>query len=92
MHARWLVGLALGLRQGEALGLWWDDIDLDTGLLQIRRAWQRQRGRGLVFTEPKTARGKRTIPLPVPLADALRQHRDRQAKERITAGPLSCPD
>jgi len=23
MEARWLVGLALGLRQGEALGLWW---------------------------------------------------------------------
>ncbi len=25
MEARWIVGLSLGLRQGEALGLWWDD-------------------------------------------------------------------
>jgi integrase len=38
MQARWLVGLALGLRQGEALGLWWDDVDLDTRLLRVRRA------------------------------------------------------
>ncbi len=37
MQARWLVGLALGLRQGEALGLWWEDIDLETRLLRIRR-------------------------------------------------------
>jgi integrase len=41
MQARWLVGLALGLRQGEALGLWWEDIDLATGLLRVRRALQR---------------------------------------------------
>jgi integrase len=36
MAARWLVGLALGLRQGEALGLWWDDIDLAAGVLRVR--------------------------------------------------------
>ena len=46
MQARWLVGLALGLRQGEALGLWWEDIDLIAGLLRVRRALQRQRGGG----------------------------------------------
>ena len=38
MHARWLVGLALGLRQGEALGLRWEDVDLDARLLRVRRA------------------------------------------------------
>lgn len=35
--ARWLVALALGLRQGEALGLAWDKIDLDAGLLHVHR-------------------------------------------------------
>ena len=35
--ARWAVALALGLRQGEALGLKWDDIDLEKGTLRIRR-------------------------------------------------------
>jgi integrase len=88
MEARWLVGLALGLRQGEALGLWWEDIDLGAGLLRIRRALQRQRGAGLVFTEPKTTRSRRTVPLPDPLVQVLREHKDHQEKERITAGSL----
>jgi integrase len=41
--ARWDVALALGLRQGEALGLRWQDIDLDRGLLRVRRGLQRPR-------------------------------------------------
>jgi len=88
LEARWLVGLALGLRQGETLGLWWDDIELDDGILQVRRALQRQPGRGLVFTSLKTARSRRTIPLPPPLVEALKQHRTRQDAERGTAGNL----
>ncbi len=39
--ARWSVGLALGLRQGEALGLCWDAVDLERGTLTVRRALQR---------------------------------------------------
>lgn len=34
---RWVIALALGLRQGEALGLKWEHVDLDTGLARIRR-------------------------------------------------------
>jgi integrase len=41
--ARWAVALALGLRQGEALGLRWEDVDLESGTLMIRRARQRPR-------------------------------------------------
>ena len=88
MAARWLVGLALGLRQGEALGLWWEDIDLDARVLRVRRALQRQRGGGLVFTMPKTNRSRRTIPLPKQLVTALQAHREQQEKERATAGSL----
>jgi integrase len=36
-HARWAVALALGLRQGEVLGLRWSDVDLDIGTLWVRR-------------------------------------------------------
>jgi integrase len=39
--ARWAVALSLGLRQGEALGLRWPDLDLDAGTLVVRRALQR---------------------------------------------------
>ncbi|GHG33673.1 tyrosine-type recombinase/integrase [Streptomyces zaomyceticus] len=35
--ARWVVALALGLRQGEALGLKWEDVYLDAGYLRIRK-------------------------------------------------------
>lgn len=39
--ARWVVALALGLRQGEALGLKWEDVDLEQGTLRVRRNRQR---------------------------------------------------
>jgi len=39
--ARFALALALGLRQGEALGLQWRDVDLDRGTLSVRRAIQR---------------------------------------------------
>jgi integrase len=39
--ARWSVALALGLRQGEALGLRWSFVDLDRG--EIRVWWQLRR-------------------------------------------------
>ena len=35
--ARWAVALALGLRQGEALGLRWADVDLENGTLRVRK-------------------------------------------------------
>lgn len=35
--ARWVVALALGLRQGEALGLKWSDVDLANRMLWVRR-------------------------------------------------------
>jgi len=40
--ARWSIALSLGLRQGEALGLFWSDIDLDSGILRVRRSVQRR--------------------------------------------------
>ncbi|WP_380169520.1 tyrosine-type recombinase/integrase [Jannaschia sp. R86511] len=41
--ARWAIALSLGLRQGEALGLRWSDVDLDTGTLVVRRSRTRPR-------------------------------------------------
>ncbi|MGX7669277.1 tyrosine-type recombinase/integrase [Plantactinospora sp. DSM 117369] len=43
--ARWAIALALGLRQGEALGLKWADVDLDAGTLVVRRGRQRPKWR-----------------------------------------------
>lgn len=43
--ARWAIALALGLRQGEALGLQWSDIDLNAGTLTVRRSLNRPQWR-----------------------------------------------
>ncbi|WP_328725683.1 tyrosine-type recombinase/integrase [Streptomyces sp. NBC_00259] len=50
--ARWVVALALGLRQGEALGLQWEDVDLDAGYVRIRRNRLRPRYRHGCGSEP----------------------------------------
>ncbi len=84
--ARWTVALALGLRQSEALALQWKDIDFDRGTLSVRRGLHRVPGQGLVFTEPKTDRSRRTIAVPVPLIEALRRQRAAQNEERLLAG------
>ncbi len=85
MGALFRVVLTLGLRQGEVLGLMWDDINLDGRTLRVRRALQRMEGR-LIVKEPKTAKSKRALKLPPSLVAALQGHRDRQAFERQAAG------
>jgi integrase len=85
------VALSCGLREGEALGLRWTDIDLEGGTLSIQRTLQRidgENGREWRFLEPKTKRSRRTIPLPAPVAQALREHRERQTAERLLMGPV----
>src|SRR5207248_5063687 len=59
LEALYSVALALGLRQGEALGLKWSDIDMDAGVLRIRRAAQRVPHQGSQLVETKTARSRR---------------------------------
>jgi integrase len=83
--ARWSVGLALGLRQGEALGLRWQYVDLDQGTVRIWWQLQRQKGRGLVLREPK-GRSHRVVPLPAQLVRSLRAHRKSQLAERLACG------
>lgn len=84
--ARWTVALAIGLRQGEALGLRWEDVDLEAGTLRVRQTAQRLPGRGIVFSTPKTSRSRRTIALPTPLVAELKKHRSDQLAARLAAG------
>ena len=44
VRRRLFVALGVGLRQGEILGLGWDDIDLDAGTFTVRHAMQRVDG------------------------------------------------
>lgn len=85
LAALFRLALTLGLRQGEVLGLRWQDVDLDGGSLRVRKALQRIDG-VLTLKEPKSEKSKRTLRLPPSLVSALRAHRDRQAFDKAAAG------
>ena len=78
LHVLWVLLATAGLRVGEALGLKWEDLDLDARRLAVKRALQHRRGVGLVFVEPKTPRSRRAVPLTSIAVEALRDHHDRQ--------------
>lgn len=84
-RALYHLTLATGLRQGEALGLRWSDVDLDGGSLTVSHALQRIGGQH-VLVQPKTTRSRRTVPLPSPVVDSLRQLRREQTAMRLRAG------
>jgi integrase len=86
LFAAWLLAATTGMRRGELLGLRWPDVDLDVGGVRIAQARVRA-GNQVVAGEPKTARGRRTIALDPATAAARRQHRKRQAEERLQVGP-----
>ena len=81
-----LLTLSTGLRQGEALALRWQDVDLEAGTVRVRFSLQRMPGRGVELVAPKTTRSRRTLALPTRTAAALREHRKRQLAERLWAG------
>ena len=85
LEALYAVALTLGLRQGEALGLRWQDVDTELGYLRIARQLQRFDG---VFqlVEPKTARSRRTIVMPPLISRILESHHARQGEESASAG------
>lgn len=56
--------LATGLRLGEALGVLWEDVDLDRGTLQVERTIIRVRGKGLVASRLKSRSSYRVLVLP----------------------------
>jgi len=85
LESLYRVAVSLGLRQGEALGLRWNDVDLDGGQLRVSWALQRVNGH-LELVEPKTKKSRRTVMLPATVANALRAHRSRQVDEQQKAG------
>jgi integrase len=72
------------MRQGELLGLRWEDVDLDGQSLRICRTLTRKgndSGGAYGVGEPKTKKSRRTVRLTERTVEALRSHRARQAEE-----------
>jgi integrase len=84
LFALYVVAVMLGLRRSEALALRWEDVDLHKGVLRVRQTLHRVGGI-LEFLPTKTARSRRTVPLPGSVREALLDHRDRQPDEREQA-------
>ena len=84
-EALFSVALALGLRQGEALGLRWDDVDFAARTLRVENQLQRV-DKKLTLVPPKTAKSRRTLVMPSLIVDALSKHQKRQVAEKIWAG------
>jgi len=85
LAALYTVAIALGLRQGEALGLRWSDIDFEARTLTVRTSLQWHDGKP-ELAEPKTAKSRRTVSLPDVCIEALHVHRGRQALESAGLG------
>jgi integrase len=78
LEALYILQLTLGLRPGEALGLTWEDVDLDKGRLAVHH---QQQGEDV---KTDTAAGRRTLAIPELTLHALYEHREQQQAKRVT--------
>jgi integrase len=82
----WRIHLLTGFRQGEVLGLTWEDVDFNEGTLRLHRQLQRQKDKGLVLKTLKADANKRTIKLDLPTLALLRTWKSEQSQFRLQLG------
>ena len=90
MEALFKLALATGLRRGELMGLKWQDINFDAGVLQVRRILSRvptkMPGKGYVEAEPKTQKSRRSVVIAPFALEALKKHQIRQLEAKLKVG------
>ncbi len=77
LEALYTAALAVGIRQSEALGLRWQDVNLDSGEVRLDVQLVRMPGR-FALERLKTPASRRRFYLPTPALDALRRHKERE--------------
>jgi integrase len=87
LEALYVLAIHTGLRQGELLGLKWDDVDLDDGSLQVRRTLALTRS-GPVFKSPETTGSRRSVRLTSNAVEAFKSHLERQLAEIDKMGSI----
>jgi integrase len=85
LAALWRLALLTGMRRGELLAVRWQDVDLERGALAVPRTLTRGR-QSLIFTEPKSAAGRRSLALPASCVAALRRYKAQQNERRLQWG------
>jgi integrase len=81
----WSLLLTRGLRRGELCGLRWESVDLGAGVVRINRTRVVVDGKA-IDSIPKTAAGRRSIPLDPSLVTILRAHKATQGREKLASG------
>ena len=88
------IELATGLRRGELLGLKWEDIDLEQGIIHVRRQIARIDGE-IVEAPLKTKNSYRSVSIGQDAVEILREQQRKTNSEYVfpspTGGPIS-PD
>ena len=89
LSALFTAAMATGLRQGELLGLRWQDVDWAAGAAHVRQRFYRL-GSVWLFGPPKTDAGRRAVALGPQVIRALQTVRDEQAEQKRLLGPEYC--
>jgi integrase/predicted RNA-binding Zn-ribbon protein involved in translation (DUF1610 family) len=89
LHPLWRVLAMTGMRRGEVLGLKWEDIDFEAGWLSVRRSLIPLGGE-VIVSEPKTARGRRSLALDVETVEVLKAQAAHQLVEQQQFGEGWC--
>lgn len=84
-EALYTLALFTGMREGELLGLRWQNVQLAEGYLTVQTALKNVNNRRWLG-KPKTEAGRRKIMLPPTAVAALHAHRRRQLEERLAEG------
>ncbi|WP_051585997.1 tyrosine-type recombinase/integrase [Caldanaerobius polysaccharolyticus] len=80
-----------GMRRGEVLGLRWEDINFDKGVIYIRQALVEIGGK-IRIHPTKTESGARAMPVPQPVLELLREHRRHQEEAATVLGWDKVPE
>ena len=82
-----LLELATGLRRGEIIALQWDDLDFQTGVLNVSKQVNVVGGE-LQFSTPKTKSSIRKIVLPPALLEVLREYKKTVVSRWMFPSPM----
>jgi len=85
-YAVFLLAIETGMRPEEYLALQWKDVDFVNNSVSVRRALVAKKGGGFIFTEPKTKKSRRSIPISNSAINVLKTHRRKQLEEKIKLG------
>ncbi len=80
------LALLLGLRRGELLGLKWENIDFDKGVITIRNNLQYLPDKGIYDSSTKTSSSERAMKAPELVIEALREQRIYQLELKVKNG------